>query len=184
MTIRSLLEQFAIQLGQGVYTALSLEMEDVGAGYIDTKPSSSAGLRIRTGGLLRSFLPKNKWGLFSFVSTDRGLQVTVGSRRPYATIHETGGVIRAKRFKQTSRGVFPVMALYFFARYRETKSEYYKNLFLAVRKKGFVAIPARHYFSSAMEEFRRAQFPRLLGGFAQKLLQVWANKEVFESDLE
>lgn len=179
MTLKALLERFAQQLGQGLYISLSERMKDVGKDYIDRGPSAYGGLQIRTGGLLRSFLPGAKEGLFSYSASDSGLKVVFGSRRIYAKIHETGGIIRAKKMKQTKRGLIPNMALYFLARYKQTKEPYFRNLFLAVKEKGFVTIPQRKYFSEAVQDFGRTKFPRLLGVFVQNLLREYVNREAF-----
>lgn len=179
MSLKSLMERWARDIGNTFYMSVSDVLgEDVGADFVDPKPSNSPSLRIRTGGLLRSFLPTSKKGLFSYSSSEKGLQVVVGSQMPYAKIHETGGRIYAKRTKFTKRGIFWSMSLFFLAKYYQTKVPYFFNLFLAVQKKGFVTIPRRAYFSKAAKVFQQKHYPRLLGKFVQQLLKEWAKPEL------
>ena len=102
-------------------------------------PSSSTKLQIGKGALYRSFGVKDKNNFYE----ERADGFTLGSKLPYATIQEEGGFIKSK-------GKMPS---YFWARYYATKSPYYKNLALAVKKNGGVNIKAKPYFRPAEKKF-------------------------------
>lgn len=119
-------------------------------------PSTNTKLEINTGKLFRSF-SRGSIGNIHKVSVNGGLyQLEYGSNLPYAKIHEYGGVIKAikkvssvKRKKETY-----AMAQFFWAKFAQTKQNYFKHLALHVENKGGVTIPKRPYFEPALQRFK------------------------------
>lgn len=80
-----------------------------------------------------------------FKISKSGLSGVIGSNKPYAKIHETGGFINSKGN----------MHKFFWGKYYETKQDFYKWIALSVMKKGGVNIKARPYFKPAMEALKK-----------------------------
>lgn len=129
------------------YIGAEMDFREQQRNSIAIAPSGSDRLQTGEGALYKSFAPKDKNNFYE----ERGDGFTVGSKLPYATIHEYGGFIRSKG----------KMAGYFWARYYDTKSPYYKNLALAVRKNGGVNIKAKPYFHPAEKKFESEGLPEL-----------------------
>lgn len=97
-----------------------------------------------TNGLAFSFDKDGKQTQTEFKINNKGLTGTIGSKLPYAEIHEKGGFIKSKG----------KMHKYFWAKYYETNKDFYKFIALSVLNKGGVNIKARPYFAPAMKELR------------------------------
>lgn len=110
-------------------------------------PSSSDKLDLGSGALYKSFKVKNKNNYYK--ENDDGFEI--GSKLPYATIHEYGGFIKSKGR----------MHKFFWAKWLETGSPYYKRLFFAVLKNKGVTIKARPYFHPAEKKFEEEGVPKI-----------------------
>ena len=108
-------------------------------------PSTSTKLAINTGKLFRSFARGSEGNVYRVQESSGNFELEYGSDLPYARIQETGGFIKTKG----------KMEGYFWARYRETGVEYFRNIALKVRRVGGVNIPARPYFAPALQRFRQ-----------------------------
>lgn len=161
--LRKELKKFAIQIGHSFAGAISSNfLGDLGPNYVDVKPLSIENLHIRTGALYRSFVPKSKNNIFKAEITENSIVINIGSSLPYAKIHETGGLIVPKKRKPNFRYA---MESFFWAKFYKTGSQYYKNLALKIRKKGFIRIPARKYITKATKKFEKEFLPLLLADF-------------------
>jgi phage gpG-like protein len=110
----------------------------------NAKFSTSTKLTNQSGALLQSFLPNNKnSSTATFYSTFQ-LGATIGSKLPYASVHEYGGFIKHK-------GKMPY---YFFYLYKKTGNEFWQRLGASALKKGGVNIPRRPYFYVALDKYK------------------------------
>jgi phage gpG-like protein len=109
-------------------------------------PNTGRKLRVQSGDLTRSLIPGQEGSLSKITVTPDGrLSVKIGSSLVYGRLHETGGFVRSKGR----------MHKYFFARFYETRDEFYLHAALAVLRDGGINIPARPWFSPAEEQMRR-----------------------------
>lgn len=175
--LRKELQKFAKQIGHSFAGAISANfLGDLGPNFVDTRPLPVENLHIRTGSLYRSFVPNSKTNFFKAEITENSLVVSIGSKLPYARIHETGGIITPKKRKFNSRYA---MEAFFWAKFFKTGSLYYKNLALKIRKKGFIRMPPRKYLTKATKRFEKEFWPLLLANFigilekiAKKLMEA------------
>lgn len=142
--IKGAIKQLPV-LMQG-YIGQEMEFRGQGRNAVAFAPSSSTKLQLGTGALFRSFLPKDKNN--RYVETPTGY--TNESLLPYATIQDEGGFIKTKG----------KMEGYFWHRFKETKSPYYRSLALHVRKVGGVTIKARPYFKAAEKRLSDEGIPQ------------------------
>lgn len=129
-------------------------------GAIAFAPSTSQQLSLGKGDLFRSFIPRDKNNILNI----SGTSIEFGSKLPYAEIHETGGIVYAKK-KASSRAKKKetfVMAQYFWYMHKKTASPYYKYLALKVERDGYISIPQRAYLKPALEKFEKEGFEHLL----------------------
>ena len=109
------------------------------------------------GGLAQSF-GGGKNSSTEITIQDFSVKAKIGSKLPYANIHERGGFIAAKKYKVTKSGrKIPAMAAYFWAMYFKSNqaNPFFKTMALSVTKKGGVDIPARPYFDSAIKAIQK-----------------------------
>ena len=121
------------------YIGAEMDFREQQRNSVAFAPSGSSKLQTGKGTLYKSFAPKDKNNIYE----ERSDGFTVGSKLPYATIQEYGGFVKSKG----------KMHSYFWARYYDTKSPYYRNLALSVQKKGGVNIKAKPYFAPAEKKF-------------------------------
>lgn len=146
----------------------------IGANMVNTglktriAPSTNAKIEINTGGLFRSFSRGGVGNIFKTSSTGNFYQLEYGSSLPYAAIQEYGGFIKSKGR----------MHKYFWAKFKETKQPYFKNLALHVQKKGGVQIPKRPYFAPAVEKFKASnQFQQEVKAKVIQGIRAWQEKQ-------
>jgi len=139
------------------YIGAEMEKRGTSAGgaSVAFAPSTSKKLQTGTTALFKSLLP-NKPGNITKLD---GTNLEYGTDIIYAGVQEFGGFIRDKGHMQG----------FFWWRYKETKSPYYRNLALSVRKKGGVTIPARPYFAPGIEKFKSEGLPKLLAAILKKV---------------
>lgn len=120
-------------------------------------PSSASKLQLGKGNLFRSYLPRDQ----NNVTNITGTSVVFGSKLAYAGIHETGGVIHAKKKITKGKKEVYAMAKYFWYKYKTTGSPYFRALALKVQRDGFITIKQRAYLAPAMKEFEQEGFTEL-----------------------
>lgn len=125
-------------------------------------PSTSTKLYIGTGQLARSLKKGDKNNIFNFSMTENEIKLEYGTKLQYAKIHETGGFIKSKGR----------MASFFWAKFYETKSPYYRNLALKVMKVGGVNIPPRPYLEPGFKLFNEKYLPMLLDSMIKKIIEI------------
>ena len=132
-------------------------------------PSTSNRVATQSGNLFQSFVPNKAGNLTKFTDTGGVASVEYGSKLEYARVHELGAFIRTKG----------KMEGFFWARYRETKLPYYRNIALKIRHRGGVQIPARPFFAPAVEEFKKdqAKFTKVLALAIIKGIQSWQEEQ-------
>lgn len=109
-------------------------------------------------------------------TADFKVKAEIGSKLPYASIHEEGGFIRSKRTKTTRNGrVIPMMAAYFWAMYYAGKQSnpFYRTMALSVTRKGGVNIPARPYFKEAMKGLEKHYNEVVYPSIEQQINKAW-----------
>jgi phage gpG-like protein len=124
--------------------------------------SKSDKLYIGTRRLYNSLMARNPENIYQLSLNDNQIDITYGTKVPYASIHETGGFIASKGR----------MHKYFWAKYYETKSPYYKYLALKVKKQGGVDIPARPYLNPGMEYFNEKMMPKVVENMIKKISKI------------
>ena len=151
----------------------------IGANMVNTglktriAPSTNAKIEINTGGLFRSFSRGGVGNIFKTSSTGNFYQLEYGSNLPYARIHEYGGFIESKG----------KMHKYFWARYYETKRNYFKYLALHTTKtkdnpNPGVLIPKRPYFAPAVNKFKASnQFQQEVKAKVIQGIRAWQEKQ-------
>jgi phage gpG-like protein len=117
-----------------------------------------------TGGLWKSFVRRNSNGnVYKFTETKDGAKLVWGTNIKYAAIHEYGGFIKGTPITvlKTSKGrvykdgkTTTKMSQFFWWRYSETKSPFFKILALSSHKNKGVNIKARPYFQPALDDFK------------------------------
>lgn len=174
-----------------LYISKYLKSSSQGRGFAK---SMNKNLQDKTGTLYRSFTPRDKNNITDIKYNSDGVQITYGSKLPYASIHETGAFIKAtpvtviRKYKPTTKKYNPIknakitmgekrtpfqtfqMARYFWAMYYKTEDENYKYTALSVHKLGGVKIPKREYFAPAMKDFEREGLPIILNEFLNNIL--------------
>jgi hypothetical protein len=135
-------EKAAVRMADYIRQRMGQKTNSQKFSQIAPQPTSAA-LRVVTGKLYKSFVPR-KEGNINDITYDNGrLRWEFGSSLIYAKIHEEGGFIKSKG----------KMEGYFWSVYKKTKNPYYKNLALGVKKRGGVNIPKRPYFNPAINYF-------------------------------
>lgn len=135
---------------------------------------NSSKITKRSGALIDSYKTNNP-NTASFVKySGNQLKTNFGSNLIYASIHETGGEIKAK--KKTSGGKF-AMSQFFWAKYFETKQLPYKKMALKVAKHGKIDIPSRKYFTKTIALFDSKYKNKFLQNKAAALLKLWKDTE-------
>ncbi len=130
-------------------------------------------LRLKTGKLFRSFNEKDINTLTKTEVKGDKVKITIGSKLPYARIHETGGFIKATPVKSKRRKTFK-MAQYFWAKYLDKNDGgniFHKIMALSVQKKGGVDIPKRPYFKPALKAFEKKGMKILIENAVKKLIR-------------
>lgn len=107
--------------------------------------NTSDRLRVQTGALTRSFIPRQPGNATVLTTTGGVLRMSIGTSVAYARIHEEGGFVKSKG----------KMAGYMMARYIETRDEKWLYMSLSVKKKGGVMIRPRPYMAPASQELQR-----------------------------
>lgn len=152
------------------YIGEQMDFRPAQNGAVAFAPSTSKNLATGKGDLYRSFLPKDK----NNITKVSGTSVEIGSKLPYATIHEYGGEIRAKKKVSSLNRKKEVFAMeqFFWRKYFETGSPLYKNLALRINEFGFITMPARPYFEPAMQAFEKDGFDQLLDNIMQPIAAI------------
>lgn len=133
-----------------------------GSNFVAPKNTSNR-LRIDTGRLFRSFLPNSADNILQFTQNGTQFGVTIGTKVPYAQIHEEGGTISQPRSQKQRR--------FFWAMYYQTKDEKFK--FAAISPKPLtIRIPARPYFKPATDEFLQKGIPSLQATIRQSIIDA------------
>lgn len=127
--------------------------------------SGSDKLHVNSGELTRSYIPGQTGNVSEIkVSANGRLEFRVGTTLVYARIHEEGAFIRSKG----------KMEKFFWARYMETRREFYRIMALSVRKKGGVQIPARPFHAPAVTAMQSAGRQILLKRLSRLLRMSFA----------
>ena len=130
-----------------------------GTGVFETGWSNSVKLRSQTGGYIKSYLPKHPKTLTRTEVGRYGLKAQIGTEYfGKKNIHETGGFIKSKG----------KMHKYFWAKYIDSKDEFYKIMALSVMKNGGVTIKKRPSFAPAVKRFK------------SEVANVWLDEIAFE----
>lgn len=124
-------------------------------------PSKDSKVATYSGALFRSFAKGQPGNVFKVTDQGSNFEVEYGSSIKYAAIQEFGGfikatpvtVIKSKSGRKMNKSTY-VMAQFFWAKYYTTKQPYFKRLALGVEKNGGVNIPARPYFTPAVDKLR------------------------------
>ncbi len=122
--------------------------------------STSNKLGVRTGEYKKSFLQNNPNSNTKVNYSDASYSVTFGTK--LRRLHESGGFIASKGN----------MHKFFFARYAETKNEFFKIVALSVLKKGGVKVQKREHFTPAMNDFNATGINELLVYYANELAKI------------
>lgn len=127
------------------------------------------------GGLAQSFGNGENSGT---VVTQDGYRIsaTIGSKLPYASIHETGGFIPATKMKTTAGGrSIPKMSAFFWAMWfaSNQSNPFFKTMALAVKKNGGVTIKARPYFDPAMKAMEEHYDTVVYPNLEQQIQEAW-----------
>ena len=125
-------------------------------------------LRSNTGALLNSFFDSET---FKINYSNGVVSGDIGSKLPYADIHEDGGFIKSKTQFSMFGGL---MNMYF-----KTGDEAYKFIALSALKNGGVNIKARPYFKPFEAEFNREGLPKWWSEVENRLNQ-YINSVVFD----
>lgn len=125
--------------------------------------SSSSRLQTRSGDLLRSLIPGEKWNIWKVKPTSDGIDLEMGTEAPYAAIQDEGGKI-----KGTER-----MIRFFWAAYSKSQNDFWRILALSVRSKGYIQIKARPYWGPAMAEFEDDGVDIIIEMIVDELLEIW-----------
>ena len=125
----------------------------------NTTKKTGGRLSVQKGNLLNSFKYKNKNSVTDYKISSNKSDIVVGSKLPYAAIHEYGGFIKSKGR----------MNKFFWGMYYKYKNPYFKNLALSVQKRGGVNIPQRAYLSGATKNFESQAMPQLEQIFINKI---------------
>lgn len=166
--VRSALESAPYLLAGFIGSNMEQRAQQNGA--VAFAPSQSSRVATGTGALYRSFLPKDR----NNITRITGTSVEIESKLRYAAIHEYGGKIQAKKKVSSVRRKKEVFAMeqFFWAKFKETGSPYYRNLALRINEYGFVTVPARPYFEPALKEFEDSGFDALLEQIMQPIAQI------------
>jgi len=124
--------------------------------------SNSAVLRTKTGQLLNSFNPGNNYTATEIKPEGYKLNLTIGSRLPYAGAHETGAFIATKGR----------MHKWFWAKYMSSNNPFFKIMALSVMKRGGVLIKSRPYFAPALSKFQNEYMQKWLNGIIDKIAKA------------
>lgn len=89
--------------------------------------------------------------------TEKIVVVGIGEHIPYAALHNSGGKIK----------VTPKMRRFFWAKYRETQDEYYKNL--ALTQKQYLIMPKRQFIGESKALY--VAIDRMIAKQLEKALQ-------------
>jgi phage gpG-like protein len=118
-------------------------------------------LNIQSGRLIKSFLPNSPENITRFTQSGTKFGIEIGTKVPYARIHEEGGII--PRTEKQRR--------YFWAMFYKTSDVKYK--YMALSKTPFT-IRARPYFKPAADEFLRDGVPLLQKIIRQAIIDEMA----------
>ena len=123
-----------------------------GDGRGENKRNTTNRLNIQSGRLFKSFLPNSTDNILRFTQSGLTFGVEIGTKVPYAAIHEEGGTITQPRSQKQRR--------FFWAMFYKTGDEKFKYAALST-KPLTIRIPARPYFKPATQEFLRDGVPLL-----------------------
>ena len=125
-------------------------------------------LRSNTGALLNSFFERDTFD----INYSNGIfSGQIGSKLPYADIHEHGGFIKSKTKFSMFGGLMK--------KYKETGDEAYAIMAKSALLNQGVNIPARPYFAPFVAEFNREGLPQWWGEVENRLNQ-YINSVVFD----
>lgn len=150
------------------YLGLEMGVKTPSAGFksgSEAFPDSEAGfksgqqLEYRTGRLYRSFNQRGKETETKLNISNDNIELTVGSKVPYAEIHNTGGFIKSKG----------KMSKYFWYKYITSGNEFFKIMALAVEKNGGVNIKKTNYFDNAVRNFERDGIAKIFRSLIEKM---------------
>ncbi len=119
-------------------------------------------LQSKSGNLFRSFLPRSKNTLSKTIVTESKVTLTVGSKLPYANIHEKGATFTAT----------PKQIGWFLWASQMYNNKYFFALFLKAKLKRSFVIPARPYFFKAVAEFEKKGIKEVEQEFVNDLIQA------------
>lgn len=128
--------------------------------FVDRRGKTRLGTR--TGRLTRSFLPNQQDSTQSVQETNGVVTIRVGTKTPYAAIHENGGFIASKGR----------MHKFFWFKYMESQNPAYKYMALAAQHKGGIKIPARPFFKPALKNLEQ-RFPVIAAELFRNIKRIW-----------
>lgn len=130
-------------------------------------------LRRQSGALFRSLSPFSKDSNTKVTRSKNRVDASVGSKLPYASVHETGNpkFIKAKKkatreFKSGKKITVFAMENFFWKKYIESKNEMFKIIALAVKKNGGIKVKKRPYVAPALKQWEKER----RNNFVQEIL--------------
>lgn len=101
------------------------------------------------------------------------LVLDIESDLAYASIHETGGFIKARKTTNSKGRPTYKMAQFFWYKYIKTGDRVYMMMALSVQKKGGVKIPKRSYLTKMQEKFEERTLPRLMEQLTDNIVEEY-----------
>ena len=124
--------------------------------------SDSPRLRVKSGRLLKSFTPKKPGSISEIKTAGYRLDVSIGSNLPYAAAQETGMFIKSKGRMQN----------YFWAKYIQSRNEFFRIMALSVIKRGGIKLKKRRYFSLALKKFEQQYLAKWLNMIFARIVKA------------
>lgn len=171
---------------------LSKHIKNLGSvgGQNTNAPVFNTGNQIYSvsGKLWKSFVRRNTEGnIYQMQDIPSGKKLIWGTSLPYANIHEFGGfikgtpitVIKSKAGRPMRKSTVQ-MAQFFWAKWYETKSPFYRRLALSAERKKGVNMKARPFFAPAVKSFRadgQKKFEDQMKNAIVKGIREWLGKK-------